>query len=76
MARFPLASPPRVPLPQSALIGLDAATVRAMRPKRRVLLVRFISKALLTPFYRQEWVEAPVPGEYREFRRAETAVWG
>ncbi|GLI59709.1 hypothetical protein VaNZ11_001566 [Volvox africanus] len=46
---------------KSALIGLDAATVRAMRPKRRVLLVRFISKALLNPFYRQEWVEAPVP---------------
>ncbi|KAG2494047.1 hypothetical protein HYH03_007693 [Edaphochlamys debaryana] len=46
---------------QSALIGLDAATVRAMRPKRRVLLVRFISKALLSPYYRQEWVEAPVP---------------
>lgn len=37
---------------QSALIGLDAATVRAMRPKRRVLLVRFIAKALLCPFYR------------------------
>ncbi|KAG2435256.1 hypothetical protein HXX76_007334 [Chlamydomonas incerta] len=46
---------------QSALIGLDAATVRAMRPKRRVLLVRFISKALLNPFYRQEWVESPLP---------------
>eukprot|EP00198_Chlamydomonas_reinhardtii_P012580 XP_001701917.1 predicted protein [Chlamydomonas reinhardtii] len=46
---------------QSALIGLDAATVRAMRPKRRVLLVRFISKALLNPYYRQEWVESPLP---------------
>lgn len=52
------------PCAQSSLIGLDAATVRAMRPKRRVLLVRFISKALLNPFYRQEWVEAPVPGGY------------
>lgn len=49
--------------PQSALIGLDAATVRAMRPKRRVLLVRFISKALLNPYYRQEWVESPLPRE-------------
>lgn len=37
---------------QSALVGLDAATVRAMRPKRRVLLIRFIAKALLSPFYR------------------------
>ncbi len=65
-ARLPFASPLIAfspPPPQSALIGLNAATVRAMRPKRRVLLVRFISKALLTPFYRQEWVEAPVPGE-------------
>lgn len=45
----------------NALIALDAATVRQMRSKRRVLLVRFIAKALLNPFYRSEWVDAPIP---------------
>lgn len=42
----------------SALVALDAATLRAMRPKRRVWLVRFIAKALLCPYYRSEWLEA------------------
>ena len=41
----------------SALVALDAATLRAMRPKRRVWLVRFIAKALLCPYYRAEWLE-------------------
>lgn len=41
----------------SALVALDAATLRAMRAKRRVLLVRFIAKALLCPYYRSEWLE-------------------
>jgi hypothetical protein len=36
----------------AALLQLDAATLRAMRPKRRVLLVRFLAKALLCPYYR------------------------
>ncbi len=35
-----------------ALLATNASTVHAMRPKRRVLLVRFIAKALLSPFYR------------------------
>lgn len=48
---------------QSALVDQDAVAVRAMRPKLRVLLVRFIAKCLLNPFYRPEWVEAPCPGE-------------
>lgn len=47
---------------QNALVEQDAAAVRAMRPKLRVLLVRFIAKCLLNPFYRPEWVEAPCPG--------------
>ena len=38
----------------AALLQLDAATLRAMRPKRRVLLVRFLAKALLCPYYRCE----------------------
>lgn len=46
---------------ETALISLDAATVRGMRPKRRVLMVRFIAKALLNPFYRPEWASAPIP---------------
>jgi hypothetical protein len=45
---------------ENALIALDAATVRAMRAKRRVLMVRFIAKALLNPFYRPEWASAPI----------------
>ncbi|MEW5315516.1 MAG: hypothetical protein WDW38_006938 [Sanguina aurantia] len=45
----------------SALVDQDAVAVRAMRPKLRVLLVRFIAKCLLNPFYRPEWVEAPCP---------------
>jgi hypothetical protein len=36
----------------AALLQLDAATLRGMRPKRRVLLVRFLAKALLCPYYR------------------------
>jgi hypothetical protein len=36
----------------AALLQLDAATLRGMRPKRRVLLVRFLAKALLCPDYR------------------------
>eukprot|EP00798_Chlamydomonas_sp_ICE-L_P011430 gene11430-17116_t len=46
---------------EGGVVSLDAATVRAMRPKRRVLLIRFIAKALLNPFYRPEWLEAAMP---------------
>ncbi|GAX82609.1 hypothetical protein CEUSTIGMA_g10035.t1 [Chlamydomonas eustigma] len=46
---------------ENALISLDAATVRAMRAKRRVGLVRFIAKALLNPFYRPEWAASSLP---------------
>jgi hypothetical protein len=35
-----------------------------MSPQRRVLLLRFISKALLSPYFRTEWVEAPLPREW------------
>jgi hypothetical protein len=44
----------------SALVAADADALRAMRPKRRVLLVRFIAKALLCPYYRAEWLEVNV----------------
>lgn len=36
----------------AALLQLDARALRCMRPKRRVLLVRFLAKALLCPYYR------------------------
>jgi hypothetical protein len=36
----------------AALLQLDAPSLRGMRPKRRVLLVRFLAKALLCPYYR------------------------
>lgn len=36
-----------------ALLATDASAIHSMRAKRRVLLVRFIAKALLSPFYRQ-----------------------
>lgn len=36
----------------AALLQLDAPSLRSMRPKRRVLLVRFLAKALLCPYYR------------------------
>ena len=41
----------------------DAATLRAMRSKRRVLLVRFLVKLLLCPYYREEVVDAQ-PGAW------------
>ena len=44
----------------NALVAADAAALRAMRPKRRVLLVRFIAKALLCPYYRAEWLEVNI----------------
>jgi hypothetical protein len=44
----------------SALVAADADALRAMRAKRRVLLVRFIAKALLCPYYRAEWLEVNV----------------
>lgn len=36
----------------AALLQLDAPSLRGMRPKRRVLLVRFLAKAMLCPYYR------------------------
>lgn len=46
----------------TALVSMDAATVHSIRAKRRVLLTRFLARALLSPFYRQEWLHSPVPG--------------
>ncbi|KAK9865409.1 hypothetical protein WJX84_004910 [Apatococcus fuscideae] len=45
----------------TALVTMDAATVHSIRAKRRVLLTRFLARALLSPFYRQEWLLSPVP---------------
>lgn len=65
MAACPLPFGPLLPhflnlFVNSALVALDAETLRAMRSKRRVLLVRFIAKALLCPYYRAEWLEVNV----------------
>lgn len=57
---------------ENALIALDAATVRAMRAKRRVLMVRFIAKTLLCPFYRSEWVKAPLPPYMTPLQKTQT----
>ena len=47
---------------ETALVSMDAATVHSIRAKRRVLLTRFLARALLSPFYRHEWLHSPVPG--------------
>ena len=38
----------------TALLGMDSAAVHGIRPKSRVLLTRFVARAMLQPFYRQE----------------------
>jgi hypothetical protein len=38
----------------TALLGMDSAAVHGIRPKSRVLLTRFVARAMLQPFYREE----------------------
>jgi len=38
----------------TALLGMDSAAVHSIRPKSRVLLTRFVARAMLQPFYREE----------------------
>jgi hypothetical protein len=57
-----------------ALLSADAVAVHRMRPKRRVLLVRFIAKALLSPYYRSEWTAAPLPPVLKPEQRAQVRV--
>ncbi|KAK9829330.1 hypothetical protein WJX72_005222 [[Myrmecia] bisecta] len=44
----------------NALVAMDAKAVHRIRPKRRVLLTRFLARALLCPYYRPGWLEKPV----------------
>lgn len=54
----------------AAVLGTDAAGLRSMRAKRRVLMVRFIAKAMLCPYYRSEWLAAPLPAHQDERTKA------
>jgi hypothetical protein len=56
-----------------ALVRLDGAALRTMRPKRRVLLVRFLAKALLCPYYRWAGGWVWVGGRDRCYLRAGSA---
>jgi hypothetical protein len=40
----------------TAMLEMDAAAVHGIRPKSRVLLTRFVARALIQPLYRQEAV--------------------
>ena len=42
----------------TALVAVDAAALASMRAKARVLLTRFLARALLCPYYRQDWLDA------------------
>ena len=47
----------------NALVGMDAVAVHRIRAKRRVLLTRFLARALLCPYYRPEWTNQDLSGE-------------
>lgn len=47
----------------NTLLGMDAATVHKIRPKRRILLMRFLARALLCPVYQLEWFEEQMKRE-------------
>ncbi|KAK9845638.1 hypothetical protein WJX84_002303, partial [Apatococcus fuscideae] len=57
-----LAGPPATQEGLAALYASQAfERMIHIRPKRRVLLTRFLARALLSPFYREEWLQSPVP---------------
>ena len=47
----------------NALLTMDAAAVHRIRPKRRILLMQFLARALLCPVYQTEWLDAHGAGE-------------
>lgn len=62
MDKFPIIfarhMPAWIPLTiNTALFEMDAASVHHIRPKSRVLLTRFVARALLQPLYRPEYVQ-------------------
>lgn len=46
----------------NALLAMDTATVHRIRPKRRILLMRFLARALLCPVYQLDWFEMQMAG--------------
>ena len=59
MDRHTLAFAPHVPAwatlcANTALLGMDAAAVHGIRPKSRVLLTRFVARAMLQPMYSRD----------------------
>lgn len=46
----------------TALVGMDAAAVHGIRSKARILLTRFVARAMLQPMYRREYGVGEVDG--------------
>jgi hypothetical protein len=46
----------------TALVGMDAAAVHGIRAKARILLTRFVARAMLQPMYRREYGVGEVDG--------------
>ena len=46
----------------SALVAPDASAVARLRAKRRVVVTRFLSRALLCPLFRREIIESQKQG--------------
>ena len=42
---------------------MDGAALRAVRGKTRVLLTRFLARALLCPIYSQDWLDSRPKGD-------------
>ena len=46
---------------------MDGAALRAVRGKTRVLLTRFLARALLCPIYSQDWLDGRPKGDLPEY---------
>jgi hypothetical protein len=46
----------------TAIVAMDASALRRVRGKTRVLLTRFLARALLCPVYTREWLDARPKG--------------
>lgn len=49
---------------ENALFAMDAATVHSVRSKRRVLLIRFLARAMLCPVYQSSWLREQLDGAH------------
>ncbi len=59
----------------TAIIAMDAAALRRVRGKTRVLLTRFLARALLCPIFSQEWAERPQKGGIIQLRVVQAQCW-